>query len=276
MKKVIHNYLTIDVEDYYQVSAFENIIGHERWNLYESRVENNTRTILEILDEHSVKATFFVIGWIAEKFPHLVKDIYNRGHEIGSHSYFHRLIYNITPDEFREDTRKAKDILEQIIGNAVLGYRAPSYSITKDSIWALDILEELGFEYDSSIFPIIHDRYGIFDAPRFKYKLPNNMMEYPMTTSLFLGLKLPISGGGYFRFFPYSFTKMSLNNINKYEKQPFVFYLHPWEIDPEQPKIDGSSPFTKFRHYINLDKVSGRFERLLKDFKFTPINHLNK
>ena len=221
---------------------------------------------------HNVKATFFILGWIAERFPELVRDIHSRGHEIGCHSYFHRLAYNLTPEDFQEDTKKAKDILEHISGSEVVGYRAPSYSITKKSLWALDILEELGFKYDSSIFPIVHDRYGISDAPRFKYKLVNNdMFEYPMSTSFFCGMKLPVSGGGYFRLFPYSFTRMLLRKINRKEKRPFVFYLHPWELDPEQPRIKKTGLVSKFRHYNNLDKTARRFNQLLSDFKFQPI-----
>jgi len=270
----ISNYLTIDVEDYYHVSAFERIIGHKNWNSYDSRIEVNTKIILDLLDSYDIKATFFVLGWIAGKFPHLVKDIHGRGHEIGCHSYYHRLIYNLSPEEFRKDTKKAKDILEQITGREVSGYRAPSYSITKATLWALEILEELGFEYDSSIFPIYHDRYGIPDSPRFRHRLANSrLIEYPITTSVFLGIKFSVSGGGYFRLFPYSFTKMVLKSVNQKENQPFVFYLHPWEIDPAQPRIKGLGFLSKFRHYNNIDKASGRFERLLKDFKFTAINH---
>lgn len=269
---MISNYLTIDVEDYYHVSAFENIIGYQRWNDYYPRVTINTRVVLDILDEHKVKATFFILGWVAEKFPSLVRDIYERGHEIACHSYLHRLVYNMSPAEFKRDTARSKDTLEQISGNAVLGYRAPSYSITKKSLWALDILEELGFTYDSSIFPIVHDRYGIPDAPRFKYKLANNnMVEYPISTSLFCGMKLPVSGGGYFRLFPYSFTRMVLRKINNKEKRPFVFYLHPWELDPEQPRIKKTGMISKFRHYNNLNKTAWRFQQLLADFKFQPI-----
>lgn len=272
----ISNYLTIDVEDYYQVSAFEGIIGHEKWGNYGSRIVKNTDTLLDMLDQYNVKATFFVLGWIAEKFPHLVKDIHSKGHEIGCHSYLHRLIYNLSPGEFREDTRRAKDILEQITGSTVSGYRAPSYSITKNSMWALDILRELGFKYDSSIFPVYHDRYGIPDAPRFKYILSDNdLTEYPISTSLIFGKKVPVAGGGYFRFFPYAFTKYLLEKINEKEKQPFIFYIHPWEIDPEQPRINGVGIIARFRHYNNLSRTLNRFRRLLEDFSFVPIKDIN-
>ena len=266
------NYLTIDVEDYFQVAAFENIINPDTWNTYASRVERNTCLILEILAQHDVKATFFIVGWIAERHPALVKEIDNQGHEIGCHSYLHRKIYDLTPDEFREDTKRAKNILEDILGRKVVGYRAPSYSITKKSLWALDILEELGFTYDSSIFPIIHDNYGIPDAPRFEYKLPKHkMMEYPISTVLIRGRKVPVAGGGYFRLFPYWFTKMALKKINEREKKPFIFYLHPWEADPDQPRFNNAGYFSKFRHYNNLHKTAERFIKVLNDFKFNPI-----
>ena len=204
----------------------------------------------------------------------MVKKIAGKGHEIGCHSYSHRLVYNLTPDEFREDTRQAKDILEQITGTKVNGYRAPSYSITKRSLWALDILAELGFQYDSSIFPIYHDRYGISDSPRFSYKLPKqDMTEYPISTSLFLGRKIPVAGGGYFRLFPYWFTKMALQKINNKDEKPFIFYFHPWEIDPEQPKMQNTKPLSRFRHYVNLNKTFKRLEQLLRDFSLARSIH---
>ena len=269
---MIQNYLTVDVEDYYQVSAFEPIVGLTKWDQYPSRVVNNTRTIIQVLDRHDVKATFFVLGWIGEKNPELVREIIEGGHDIGCHSYQHRLIYTLSPNEFREDTRRAKDVLEQITGKSVLGYRAPSYSITSQSLWAYGILEELGFEFSSSVFPIYHDRYGIPDAPRFKYRVPgHDIVEYPISTARFLGRNIPVSGGGYFRIFPFQFIKMALSKINKRENQPFVFFIHPWETDPEQPEMKAASPLSKFRHYTNLSKTKGRFEKLLNDFQFIPI-----
>jgi polysaccharide deacetylase family protein (PEP-CTERM system associated) len=267
------NYLTIDVEDYYQVAAFEKVIHPSMWESFPSRVEQNTTRILDLFDTHGVKGTFFVVGWTAERFPGLVKDIVARGHEIGCHSYLHQKIYNQTPEEFRQDTKKSKDILEQVSGRAVVGYRAPTYSITKKSLWALDILQELGFKWDSSIFPTIHDNYGIPDAPRFAYKLPDHdMIEYPISTALFLGRRIPVAGGGYFRIFPYWFTKMALARINEVEQQPFIFYLHPWEVDPGQPKIAYAGWKSNFRHYRNLDQTKERLGRLLRDFSFRPIS----
>ncbi len=278
MDKNITNYLTIDVEDYFHVSAFENKIRFEEWGNYESRVVNNTRKILEILSEAGeIKATFFILGWVAEKHPDIVKEIDASGHEIACHGYQHRLVYNMTQDEFRGDLEKAKDILENITGVKVTGYRAPSYSITNKSLWAFDILEEIGFEYDSSVFPINHDRYGIPGAPRFQYKLPdNNLVEYPISTSKILWLNVPVSGGGYFRLFPYWFTKINLKKINNNENKPFVFYLHPWEIDPEQPRINGATALSKFRHYNNLSKTAKRFKMLLRDVKLGPITTRSK
>jgi len=272
LENTITNYLTIDVEDYFQVSAFEYLVGYENWDKYASRVEANTKKILDILGRYDIKATFFILGWTAKKHQNLVKEIYAKGHEIACHSYCHRLVYKLTPEEFRKDTSLAKDILEQITGTQIRGFRAPSYSITNQSLWALQILEELNFEFDSSIFPIYHDRYGIPEAPRFKYKIPEyNLTEYPISTSLLWRYKIPVSGGGYFRLFPYWFTKNALNNINKKEGQPFIFYLHPWEIDDTQPKFHNARWKSRFRHYNNLHKTASRFERLLNDFKFGPI-----
>ncbi|MFP7753829.1 XrtA system polysaccharide deacetylase [Thermodesulfobacteriota bacterium B35] len=268
----IRNYLTIDVEDYFQVAAFENIITSSSWDDCEQRVVQNTQRVLEMLSRHATKATFFVVGWTAERFPELVKKIRSAGHEVGCHSYSHRKIYELTPQEFRQDTIQAKKILEDILGEKIVGYRAPSYSITGKSLWALDILEELGFRYDSSIFPILHDNYGIPDAPRFEYRLPGRkMMEYPISTALFLRQKVPVAGGGYFRLFPYWFTRIALKKINNQEKKPFIFYLHPWEVDPAQPKMKHASARSRFRHYNNLDKTEKRFARLLEDFEFGPI-----
>lgn len=269
----ITNYLTIDVEDYFQVSAFEGVVRPEDWPGQESRVERNTGKILHLLSAHGIKATFFVVGWVAERHPQLVRDIVERGHEIGCHSYLHRRIYNLSMEEFRADTRKAKEILEEVSGRPVLGYRAPTYSITQKSLWALDILQELGFRYDSSIFPIRHDMYGIPDAPRYPYKLPDHdMMEYPISTALLLGRRIPVSGGGYFRIFPYWFTKFALRTINNNEGSPFIFYLHPWEVDPGQPRFMHASVLSRFRHYNNLHKTEYRLGKLLKDFDFGPIS----
>ncbi len=266
------NFLTVDVEDYFHVAAFDNIVDIADWNKFPPRVVRNTRTILELFDNNNVKATFFILGWVAEHFPELVREIQDLGHEIGCHSYYHRLVYNLTPEEFRQDTQRAKNILEDITGTRIRGYRAPSYSITRHSLWAFDILEELGFEYDSSIFPIVHDRYGIPGAPRFQYQLPDhNLVEFPISTSLLWTRKIPVAGGGYFRIFPYWFTAMALRRINARDREPFVFYFHPWEIDPDQPRMKNAGLLSRFRHYRNLDKTSLRLQKLLHDFDFAPL-----
>jgi polysaccharide deacetylase family protein (PEP-CTERM system associated) len=267
----ISNYLTIDVEDYFQVSAFEDIIDSSNWDAMEQRVVRNTEKVLTLLADHQTKATFFIVGWIAERYPQLIKTIRNQGHSIGAHSYWHRKIYDLTPEQFRADTHKVKSILEDIVGEPVLGYRAPSYSITGKSLWALDILKEVGFAYDSSIFPIHHDTYGIPDAPRFAYRHANGLLEYPISTALLLGRKIPVSGGGYFRLFPYWFTRYALQTINHKEGKPFIFYLHPWELDPEQPRMQHAKPLSRFRHYNNLSKTAARLRRLFSDFSFTPF-----
>lgn len=266
------NYLTVDVEDYFQVAAFEKVIAPDVWDQYACRVAENVHAILDLFASHDVKATFFIVGWIAERYPDLVLEIDRQGHEIGCHSYWHRKIYDLTPEEFRKDTQQAKEVLEEILDKPVSGYRAPSYSITKKSLWALDILAELGFSYDSSIFPVYHDNYGIPDAPRFPYRLEKQgLMEYPISTVQFPGLNLPIAGGGYFRLFPYWFTRMALRRINRKEQQPFIFYFHPWEIDPGQPRIEGAGAKSRFRHYLNLKKTKKRLACLLQDFNFGSI-----
>ena len=267
------NYLTVDIEDYFQVSAFAGVISRDEWEKFTPRVVDNTRKVLELFAGHQVQATFFILGWVAEKFPFLVREIAAAGHEIACHGYSHRLVYELSLEEFREDTERAKKLLEDVSGRPVLGYRAPSYSITGKSLWALEVLEELGFAYDSSIFPIHHDRYGIPGAPRFPYRLPGlNMVEYPLSTSLFLGRKIPVAGGGYFRLFPYQFTSWALNRINQREGKPFIFYFHPWEIDPAQPRMRNISPLSRFRHYLNLSRTRERLERLLTDFSFQPVS----
>jgi polysaccharide deacetylase family protein (PEP-CTERM system associated) len=269
---VITNYLTIDVEEYFQVAAFEKQIKPSEWHHFESRVNNTTENILSILEYHKVKATFFIVGWVAEKHPELVREISRKGHEIGCHSYKHQRIQTLTKEAFKEDTKRSKEILENISGKEVIGYRAPTYSITGNTLWSLEILVELGFKYDSSIFPIYHDRYGIPDAPRFPYKHRGlDLKEYPLSTVLFWGRKVPIAGGGYFRLFPYWFTRMALKHINNKEKQKFVFYIHPWEIDPDQPRMNNISLLSRFRHYNNLQKAKKRFQNLLMDFQFSSI-----
>ena len=267
---MVVNAMTIDVEDYFQVSAFDDVVKREEWEARPSRVVANTMRLLELFDEYSVKSTFFVLGWVADRFPRLVRDIAAAGHELASHGYGHRIVYSQTPDEFREDVRRAKGTIENVSGQVVGGYRAPSFSITKNSLWALDVLVEEGYRYDASIFPIRHDRYGIPDAPRHRHVLTRpagTLTEAPGSTVRVLGSNLPVAGGGYFRILPYWWTKWGIARLNRTEAQPAIFYLHPWEIDPGQPRLDASR-LSRFRHYRNLDKAEARLKRLMTDFRF--------
>jgi polysaccharide deacetylase family protein (PEP-CTERM system associated) len=267
----VRNALTVDVEDYFQVSAFADNIDQDDWDKHPLRVENNTHRLLDLFDEYQVKATFFILGWVAERAKDLVIEIANRGHEVACHGYSHQLVYNQSPDVFQQETIRAKNILEDIVQQQVRGYRAASYSITEKSQWALDILAETGFIYDSSIFPVRHDRYGMPDSPKYPYRLKtpagNSIIEFPLSTAKIINYRLPIAGGGYFRLYPYWLSKMGLAQINRQQK-PFIFYLHPWEIDPDQPKISASW-FSRFRHYNNLDKCESRLRNLMTDFQFT-------
>jgi len=270
------NALSIDVEDYYQVSAFEPVVPYNTWGQFESRVERNTKVLLDVLDETSTYATFFVLGWVAERHPDLVKDIQARGHEVASHGYKHQRVYTQSPANFQEETKKSKMILEDIIGQAVNGYRAASYSITQESLWALDILIEEGFSYDSSIFPVWHDRYGIPNAERFSHHIQRErgtIQEFPLSTLQFGKMNVPIGGGGYLRLFPYALTRWAIHRLNKMEAQPAIVYLHPWEVDPDQPRIQGSV-LSKFRHYVNLNKTETTVRNLLRDFIFAPLGAL--
>ena len=270
----ISNALTIDVEDYFQVAALAEAVDRKDWHDMEYRVEANTDRLLSVLGDHNTKATFFTLGWVAEKSPALVRRIHDAGHEVASHGYSHQLIYKQTPEVCREETRRSKAILEDIIGEPVTGYRAASYSITAQSRWALDILCEEGFTWDSSIFPVHHDRYGMPGTPRWPHRLKTDngseIAEFPLSTLKLPGYTLPIAGGGYFRLFPYWFSQWGLGSINRMGK-PFVFYLHPWEIDPGQPRLDVKW-FSRFRHYNNLEVCEQRLVNLLKRFRFTTMS----
>ena len=277
MNNDIVNAFTVDVEDYYQVEAFSKHIDRSQWNDFASHVEANTDAILMLLEEKSIKATFFTLGCVAEKHPEIVRKIVAQGHEIASHGYSHRLIYTQDEKVFREETVKSKAILEDISQQLVKGYRAATYSITKDSLWALDILVESGFEYDSSIFPVRHDRYGIPDLHPLPHKLKTpgglEIVEFPISTLKLFRYNLPIAGGGYFRLFPYAFSRWALRKINR-QTNEFVFYIHPWEVDEAQPVIDEASITTKFRHYNNIDKCRGRLAQILDDFRFDTLNNV--
>ena len=337
------NVLSIDLEEYFMVSAFEGVVNRENWVHYPSRIERNTYDLLDILNEYQcnkpnklhklnqpdkpdqpkephnpITATFFCLGWVAERFPQLIKEIHFQGHEIASHGYNHRMITSMSHEEFREDVRKSKAILEDLIGERIFGYRAPSYSITRQTLWALEILAEEGYLYDSSIFPIHHDRYGIPDAPRNPfyikfgdadilsqlktpkylnkiirsdvirgeesnsdtkdpepyafYPMPGNFfIEFPISTLRFFGLNIPIVGGGYFRFFPLWFTLWAVRRVPLNDNAPLIFYIHPWEIDPVQPKVHGISLISRFRHYSNIKKTEGRLKKLLRVIPFSSF-----
>jgi polysaccharide deacetylase family protein (PEP-CTERM system associated) len=271
------NALTIDVEDYFHVAAFARHINSTTWEEYPLRVERNTNRILDLLGEHGVRGTFFVLGWVAERCPELVKRIDSLGHEIGCHGYAHQAIYDCTYEEFEQDLRRAKSVIEDIIGRQLKSYRAPSFSITSKTMWALGVLAEEGFEYDSSIFPIAHDLYGIPDAPRFPYAKvldPEHVIkEFPASTVRFCGMNFPIGGGGYLRLLPYRWTAAAIRRLNETEKQPAMIYLHPWEIDPEQPVI-AASWRSRFRHYQNIATTEGKLRTLLKDFSLSAMTEV--
>jgi polysaccharide deacetylase family protein (PEP-CTERM system associated) len=268
------NALTIDVEDYYHVTGFESVIQRADWDGYESRVECNTLRLLDLLDTHHTRATFFVLGWVAERHPQLVRTIHARGHEVASHGYAHQRIYTQSPAQFRQETQRSMRLLEDIVGERIHGYRAASYSITRENLWALDILGEEGFTYDSSIFPIHHDRYGIPGYPRFCHVLNNHgggqLIEFPISTMRLAGVNVPIAGGGYFRLFPYALIAWGLRSINRLERQPALIYLHPWEIDPDQPRVHAGAA-ARFRQYVNLHKTEARLSRLMQDFTFGTL-----
>jgi len=308
------NIFSVDVEDYFMVSALQGAVDREKWEAYESRVERSTRRLLDLLDASSgnggpgkpARATFFCLGWVAERYPGLVKEIAARGHEIATHGHDHRTLHRMAPEDFRSDVRRSKAVLEDLTGKAVLGYRAPSYSITRRSLWALEILAEEGFVYDSSIFPVHHDTYGIPDAPRFPFgvfKSPhrgvrfaplqwpspsaltlgapsfpssrggNNdflLLEFPLSTVKLLGQNLAVAGGGYFRILPFRVTRWAARKTSR-QGIPFVFYVHPWEIDPDQPRVAGIPLKSRFRHYHNLHKTFSRLQRLLRQFAFSSF-----
>jgi polysaccharide deacetylase family protein (PEP-CTERM system associated) len=271
------NALTIDVEDYFHVTAFERYVDRADWDVFPSRVVDNTLRILDMADEYGVKATFFVLGWVAERSPGLVKRIQAAGHEIACHGYAHGLIYRIGPKEFRNDVRLSKAILEDACGKKVEGYRAPSYSITAASRWALDILVEEGFRYDSSIFPIRHDIYGIPGAERFPHVIKTasgDIKEFPISTLEIGSVRLPVAGGGYLRLLPASLIKYAIKKINTSEGKPALIYFHPWEIDPGQPRIKAGLK-SSFRHYTNLDKMAGKVRFLLEGIKFAPMGEIH-
>ncbi len=272
-KTPITNALTIDVEDYFQVSAFEKHIDKKSWGNFSCRVEKNVQSILQILDDNQTKATFFTLGWVAEKFPALVKDISSQGHEIASHGMSHIRVTSQTQQEFMRDVQNSKKILEDISGYEIRGYRAASFSINNDNLWALETLLETGHIYSSSIYPVRHDLYGIPDAPRFPFRLRANcVLEIPISTVKLFGRNIPCGGGGYFRLYPYMLQRRAIEAVNKNDGKPFIFYFHPWEVDPDQPKINNLNFKTRFRHYLNLNKMENRLRKLITDFNWSRVD----
>jgi polysaccharide deacetylase family protein (PEP-CTERM system associated) len=269
------NAMTCDVEDYFQVQAFAGHIARESWDTMASRVERNTGRVLDLFARHGVHATFFTLGWVAERHKDLIRRIVAEGHELASHGMEHRPVYSQTPDEFRADVRRTKAILEDIGGKTVSGYRAASFSITEKTFWAFDVLAEEGYRYSSSIYPVRHDLYGIPDAPRFAFRPGDRkLLEVPMSTVAMFGRNLPCSGGGYFRLLPYAVSRWGFRQVNARDRQPAIFYFHPWEIDPDQPRQHHAPLKSRFRHYLNLHRMEDRLGRLLRDFAWDRMDRI--
>ena len=264
----IVNAMTVDVEDYFQVSAFAPYIRREDWDSRECRVERNVGRILELLAERQTHATFFTLGWVAERYPQLVRRIVEGGHELASHGYGHQRASELSPEAFSQDITRAKQLLEDLSGKPVLGYRAPSFSIGTANLWAFDSLARAGYRYSSSIYPIKHDHYGMPDSPRFAYRVGAGLLEIPVTTLRMMNRNLPSSGGGYFRLLPYGLSRWMLRKVNREDREPAIFYFHPWEIDVGQPRIAGIDAKTRFRHYVNIGRTENRLQSLLRDFSW--------
>jgi len=269
------NAMSVDVEDYFQVSAFESTVARSNWDNITHRVADNTNKILDQFADNNVRATFFMLGWVAQRYPDLVKRIVTDGHELASHGYEHIRVTKQTPKEFQLDVIKTKKLLEDISGVEVKGYRAASYSIGEDNLWAIDELAKAGYRYSSSIYPIRHDLYGMPDAPRFVFQHKSSqLLEVPITTVQLAGKILPCGGGGFFRLFPYAYSKWAINRVNTNDKQPAVFYFHPWEIDTEQPRLHDAPLKSRFRHYLNLNKMEGRLQKLMHDFAWDRMDKI--
>ncbi|WP_326540105.1 XrtA system polysaccharide deacetylase [Pseudorhodoferax sp.] len=271
---MITNALTIDVEDYFQVSAFAPYIARSDWERRECRVEANMQRILALLEQRGVRATFFTLGWIAERYPAVVRAIVAGGHELASHGYGHERASDLDAAALRNDVTRAKQVLEDIGGVAVKGYRAPSFSIGRSNLWALEALARAGYRYSSSIYPIAHDHYGMPDAPRFAHRTDCGLLEVPVTTLRLAGRNLPSSGGGYFRLLPYAVSRWMIRRVNRAEGESAIFYFHPWEIDPAQPRIAGVDARTRFRHYVNIGRNEGKLRRLLDDFRWGRMDDI--
>jgi polysaccharide deacetylase family protein (PEP-CTERM system associated) len=271
----IVNAMSVDVEDYYQVSAFEDRVPRSHWKRFPSRVESNVDRILQLFDDHGVTATFFTLGCVAERCPALVRRVVGQGHELASHGWEHVRVTQQSRAQFRQDVGRTRAFLEDLAGGPVKGYRAASYSIGRDNLWALEELERSGHVYSSSIFPIHHDLYGMPEAPRFAFR-PNGgaFMEIPVTTVELAGRKLPCAGGGWFRLLPYAVSRWAMRRVNSVDRQPCIFYFHPWEIDPAQPRIPGIGRKARFRHYLNLARTERRLRRLLSDFRWSTLDRV--
>jgi len=271
---VTANALSIDVEDWFQVSAFAGAIAPTEWDRLPCRVERNVGSILDLLDEAGAHGTFFTLGWVAERYPGLVRAIAARGHEVASHGYAHQRASDQSPAEFLEDIRRAKAVLEDITGGSVTGYRAPSFSVGPGNAWAFDCIAAAGYRYSSSVYPIRHDHYGAPDSPRFAHEVCKGLVELPVATVRVLNRNWPAGGGGYFRLLPYRLSRWSLRRINGVDGRPAIFYFHPWEVDPEQPRVQGASAKARFRHYLNLDRMHARLGRLLHDFRWDRVDRV--
>ena len=268
--------MTVDVEDYFQVQAFADVIDRADWDRIPCRVEANTDRILAQFDRAGVKATMFTLGWVAERYPQIVRRIVAAGHELASHGYNHARADSQTPEAFRQDVRRARQLLEDIGGVAVAGYRAPTFSIGPANAWAFDVLDEEGYRYSSSVYPVRHDLYGTPDAPRLPYRpRAGALWELPMTTVVLMGRNIPCSGGGYFRLVPYGLFRLGLRRFNRTENASGMFYIHPWEIDPGQPRVAGASSMSRFRHSVNLARSAGRLDRLLRDFAWDRVDRVH-
>jgi polysaccharide deacetylase family protein (PEP-CTERM system associated) len=271
---VLLNALSVDVEDYFQVSALAPIIDRASWSQRECRVVRNVERLLDLFSERGAHATFFTLGWVAERYPELVRRIVAEGHELASHGYDHLRASDQSRSEFELDIRRSKSLLEDVGGRPVRGYRAPSFSIGAEDAWAFDVLLEAGYRYSSSVYPVRHDHYGSPDAPRFAYDARPGLLEIPLTTTRLLGRNLPAGGGGYFRLAPYPLSRWALRRVNSIDQRAAIFYMHPWEIDPQQPRVPGTSLKTRFRHYVNLDKTEARLSRLLLDFRWGRVDEV--
>jgi polysaccharide deacetylase family protein (PEP-CTERM system associated) len=273
----VKNALTFDIEEYFHAEVFSGVLRPEEWPSLTSRVARTTERILDLLDDAGARATFFLLGWVGERQPALVRAIAERGHEVACHGYGHQMIQHLTRQQFADDVARAKSVLEDATGAAVIGYRAPTFSVMRETLWSLEVLCETGFRYDSSIFPIVHDRYGIPAAPRFPHRLRTatdcRIVEFPLSTITVLGHRLPVAGGGYFRLLPYGVTRWAIRRLNQREQQPAIVYLHPWELDPDQPRLP-IGRLARLRHTLNVAKTEAKLRRLLGDFEFAPASEI--